>query len=545
MSQTQVQLVGNVRTGAVFAGVVTATSANIGGGAVGINSDGINVTGIITATSFSGDGSGLTGVGVGASDNINTTGIITASKISASEFVGSGDNLVFSPTITSFSPIDGATGVSALNDVNIVLTYNQPVSIGTTGTITLRKGSASGTIVESYNVGISTRATVTNQTLTIDTVNKFDYDQEYYVVLPVGTVKNNLEGNSGLLDTYNFTTEAGPVVTSYSPGIGSTNIATDANIILTFDKNIRAGVGTIRLEVGTGGTSIVESYDVSSSNRLTFGSNTLTIDPTSNLTVATNYYVVVPNGAIAGYTGVSTYNFTTVSFALSSISPTNGATNVGVNTNITLTFTNTPTRGTGTIELRSGSVDGGLIENFNAASSGNISVVGNDWILNPTNTITTNTIVYLVIPSTAIQNYVGLNTTGADSYSFTTTIQPSTLGAAYEGGYTICMAGGTVWVVAPNTSEVSRTWYCRDDANTTAQSTSGCTGWFVPTFSQLCNPGYICRTYWDSYSHFYLSSEAFSIAVRGIHFLTGNCNKYNACNKNLVKCVRSFRCVTY
>jgi hypothetical protein len=500
--------------------------------------------GIITATSFSGDGSGLTGVGVGTADNINTTGIITASKISASEFVGSGDNLVFSPTVTSFSPTDGATGVSALNDVNIVLTYNQPVSIGTTGTITLRKGSSTGTIAESYEVGVSTRATVTNQTLTIDTVNKFDYDQEYYVVLPTGTVKNNLDGNSGLLDTYNFTTEAGPVVTSYSPGIGSTDISTSENIVFTFDKNIRAGVGTITLEVGTGGTSIVESYDVSSSNRLTFSTNTLTIDPTSNLTVATNYYVVVPDDAVAGYTGVSTYNFTTISFAFVSSIPADGATNVGVNTNITLTFTNTTTRGTGTIELRSGSVGGSVIESFDAASSGRISVSGSDWILDPTNDLPDNTVIYPIIPNGAIQNYVGLNTTGADSYSFTTIDQPSTLGAAYEGGYTICMAGGTVWVVSPNTTEVSRNWYCRNDAVTTAQQVSGCTGWFVPSVGQLQNPGFTCRTYWDSYSStcYWSSTERLSLNAWGVYFSDGTAPPVN---KSTVHCIRAFRCVTY
>ena len=45
------------------------------------------------------------------SRNIVNAGIITASSISAEEFIGSGDNLIFSPTITSFSPTDGATGV--------------------------------------------------------------------------------------------------------------------------------------------------------------------------------------------------------------------------------------------------------------------------------------------------------------------------------------------------------------------------------------------------------------------------------------------------
>jgi hypothetical protein len=83
MSQTQAQLVGNVVTGAVFAGVVTTTSANIGGGAVGINSTGINVVGVITATNFR-VGSAITA----NSSGINVTGIVTASS-----FSGDGSNL--------------------------------------------------------------------------------------------------------------------------------------------------------------------------------------------------------------------------------------------------------------------------------------------------------------------------------------------------------------------------------------------------------------------------------------------------------------------
>ena len=61
MSVTKVQLVGNVSTGASFAGM--------------------NVVGVLTATSFSGNGSGLTGVGLGTTGSINTSGIITATSI--------------------------------------------------------------------------------------------------------------------------------------------------------------------------------------------------------------------------------------------------------------------------------------------------------------------------------------------------------------------------------------------------------------------------------------------------------------------------------
>ena len=61
------------------------------GGGGGIGTDGsVNTTGIITASSFSGDGSALTGIsgGIGTDGSVNTTGIITASS-----FSGDGSNL--------------------------------------------------------------------------------------------------------------------------------------------------------------------------------------------------------------------------------------------------------------------------------------------------------------------------------------------------------------------------------------------------------------------------------------------------------------------
>ena len=52
---------------------------------------GINITGVVTATSFSGDGSGFTGVANTAiinSDQINVVGVVTAAS-----FSGDGGNL--------------------------------------------------------------------------------------------------------------------------------------------------------------------------------------------------------------------------------------------------------------------------------------------------------------------------------------------------------------------------------------------------------------------------------------------------------------------
>ena len=512
----------------------------------------IQNVGVITATSFVGSGANLTGVGLGTIGSINTSGIITASAVSANEFIGTGDKLIFSPTITSFSPTDGATGVSALSSPNIILTYSQPIGFGTTGAITLRTVSAAGTITESFSVGVSTRATISNQTLTIDPTSNLDYNQDYYVVVPSGTITNYVGGIASSLSNYNFTTEAGPTLSSVSPGIGSTNVSTDTNIVFTFNKNIRAGVGTITLRTVSAGGTIVESYDVSSSNRLTFSTSTLTIDPTSNLGVGVTHFVVVPNNAVAGYTGISTYSFTSIFQAFSSINPANGATAIGIGTNITLTFLATPVRGTGTITLRSGSTSGSVIETFDAASSGRISISGNNWILDPTSDLGFSTSIHTIIPSTAIQNYVGLNTTGADTHSFTTAADPLALGNpnGYEGGFLICKASPLRWVVSPISAEVSRDWYSRNDANTTAQSVSGCTGWFVPTHAQLQNPGYLCSNFWGpspcySLADYWSSTESGPNQAYRWNFSGGFGSSAYCILKPQTRCVRAFRCVTY
>ena len=84
----------------------------------------VDVSGIVSATQFLGDGSQLSNLpasGVGPTDNVNTTGIITASK-----FSGNGDftNLSVSGLSTFSSLVDinanlDVTGHSELDDVNV------------------------------------------------------------------------------------------------------------------------------------------------------------------------------------------------------------------------------------------------------------------------------------------------------------------------------------------------------------------------------------------------------------------------------------------
>ena len=121
------------------------------------------------------------------------------------------------------------------------------------------------------------------------------------------------------------------------------------------------------------------------------------------------------------------------------------------------------------------------------------------------------------------------------------------LGASYEGGFLICkQAPNLRWVVSPCSAEVSRIWNAVNDSNTCAQSVSGCTGWFVPTCSQLLNPGYACRSFWGPspcYCGGYWSSTSLSPSRAAlVNFDDGTVSggvKFSPAS------VRSFRCVTY
>ena len=188
MSQSKAQITSplgtvNITGGINASGVVTSTSF-IGDGTslTGVALTGnINTTGIITAASFSGDGSNLDGVGIGTEDSINTTGIITAGKFSGDGSLLTNIGGPLTPLV--YSPGIGETNVGL--DTSIVLTFNKPI-VASAGTITLRENAADGTIVESFTVTTSDRLTINGAQLTIDPTSDVGAGKTFYVVLPTG-----------------------------------------------------------------------------------------------------------------------------------------------------------------------------------------------------------------------------------------------------------------------------------------------------------------------------------------------------------------------
>ena len=485
------------------------------------------------------------------------------------EYVGFSDGIVpvtnlstadtTAPTVSTFTPADGTTGVAVGN--NIVLTFSEAIARGT-GTITVRSGSATGAIVESFDAATSNRISISGSTLTIDPTNNLAGNTRYFVVFSSGNVRDlagnayagtstydfttartattddfpntaattgvvtiggaattgsietardvdlfrvsltagvtytfNLNATSGSIDpvlvlrnstleqlaenddygssrnsqitftasssgTYylqagGFTSSTGtysirgmavdttaPTVSAFTPADGATAVAVGANIVLTFSENIAKGTGTITLRSGSATGAIVENFDAASSNRLTVSGSTLTIDPTSDLSANTQYFVVFTSGNIkdtAGnaYAGTSTYDFRTAAAdttapTVTSFSPTDAATGVAVGNNIVLTFSEAIARGTGTITVRSGSASGAIVESFDAATSNRISISGSTLTIDPTNNLAGNTRYFVVFSSGNVRDLAGNAFKGTSTYDFTTGSAPTTTSDDYS-----------------------------------------------------------------------------------------------------------------
>jgi hypothetical protein len=237
--------------------------------------------------------------------------------------------------------------------------------------------------------------------------------------------------------------------------------------------------------------------------------------------------------------GIGTFTDLDVPPSPLTFNPANGATEVSGSTTIIIGFDRAITKGTGDITLRDGSAGGTILQTI-AVTSASVTISGAEATITPPSSLPTSTNVFVVVDAGA---FIGISGSKIiDTYDFTT--EALALGDSYEGGFLICCASPTRWVVAPNTSEVSRTWYLRNDANTRAQQVSGCTGWFVPTVTQLQNPGYTCRTFWDSFSStdYWSSTEPDSVHACHVRFSNGNAL---LSRKTYTLCVRAFRCVTY
>ena len=128
-----------------------------------VNAGGVNVTGVVTATSFSGDGSELTGVGIGTDGSVNTSGIITASA-----FVGDGSGLTNLPSSEfsdGFIPEDEKliSIDTTLNNSQSNISFAEDLVIGAGVTFTV----STGTTVRMDALGVIDSSSITSNVVAV------------------------------------------------------------------------------------------------------------------------------------------------------------------------------------------------------------------------------------------------------------------------------------------------------------------------------------------------------------------------------------------
>ena len=152
---TAATLSGNL-TGDVNAGFLTATSTVIGSG-VTINAGGLNITGVVTATTFEGSGASLTGVAM------------TIAPLS------------YNPDVSD-SKVPTTTGIGITFDHRILAgSGNVTLSIAT-------NAGAAGTTVENFGVGSS--VTIAGRKASIDPTSDLNQGETYHISYPSGAFTN-------------------------------------------------------------------------------------------------------------------------------------------------------------------------------------------------------------------------------------------------------------------------------------------------------------------------------------------------------------------
>jgi hypothetical protein len=227
-----------------------------------------------------------------------------------------------------------------------------------------------------------------------------------------------------------------------------------------------------------------------------------------------------------------------------SFDPPDGETDVAPSVGLSITFDQVVVKGTGNITLRSGSAGGTVLQTIGVSSTG-VTLNGATVIITPSVDLKPDTNIYVVIDDGAfISANIGSPISLIDTYDFTTKTLET--GDLYAGGTVICISGATKWIAAPSSSQISRSWYSRAQAITTAQQVSGRSGWFIPSCAQLQNPGSNCRSFWDGNGTYWSDTRGTpSPSYSNVPMINVNTNTASTGWGGCDRFIRAFRCVTY
>ena len=127
---------------------------------------------------------------------------------------------------------------------------------------------------------------------------------------------------------------------------------------------------------------------------------------------------------------------------IKSYDPVDGATDVGVSDNIVVEFSDPIYAGTGLIEIHSGTPDGAVFEQYDVATSANLTIDGATLSIDPNGSLVSGTHYYLTFEDGSILDIANNPYHDDDEYDFTTQLTEQALAAS--GGSSDGISAGAV-----------------------------------------------------------------------------------------------------
>jgi hypothetical protein len=309
--------------------------------------------------------------------------------------------------------------------------------------------------------------------LTINPTSNLHVGVEYHVQIDATAVKNSVGTFfTGIADTttWSFTTDSiAPTLASTTPADEATNVLISRDLVATFNEPVQAGTGNVFLK-RTSDDFIIETFNVASSPQISFATNQLTINPSSNLTGGTGYYVQIESTAVvdlstnaySGITDTTTWSFTADGIAptLTSLSPASPAT-PHVGTRLLAQFNEPIQTGTGLVTVHKSS-DNSVVETIDVSSPGATAAIGGVIAIVRSVTLNPGTSYYVNAPAGAFLDLSGnpaAAISGTSAWTFTTSSAAPIIVENFNGsGASLNGTSADVFNAAITTAGGADTW---------------------------------------------------------------------------------------
>ena len=376
---------------------VTPSGGSAIAGTVALASDGVTLTFVPSAALTKAK---LYNVSVGGFNDVQSNPV---APFASSFTTGSASYSASSFTLASTNPVNGAANISVTSPITFTMSnLINPASVSAQS-VEIRIGDCCNRNVAGiYSVS---GATITFTPLT-------PYPASAVMGMFVDGVMDEAGNTASALDGGTFTTvstvDQTPPTVTITPSNGTTNLGLNTQVVLTFSKSINpTTISNSSVNLLNGVVPLNPTISVSQDNRtVVLNASGATLPAGATLTATASHLITDLSGnSLAD----STAQFTTMAVATSAPSvlssrPANGATNVPVNTVITL-FTSAP--------LNAGTIAGALYVSDNGVLVSGTTTVGSNGQsieFTPSSSLTAGTPIQVFLNSTA-QDVYGNNLT--------------------------------------------------------------------------------------------------------------------------------------